>query len=291
MTQGNWGRWGPADELGTLNLVTADVTQIACALVKEGSTYSLGQPLGPDTVVPDHRKRVERFMTRDGGDYAAGARSRGGFKFAEDVVSFATHSGTHIDSLAHAWVDDHLYNGFPAASVRSTTGAQNCGASALRPVVTRGVLLDVAAAFDGEMAAGTQIGADLLASAALRGGVELRQGDAILVRTGWYGSTHGQPDVYLGGEPGINLEGAQWLAATDPCLVGSDNFAIEVMPFADEVWFPVHQLLLRDLGMPLIEGMVLDELADAGSGEFLFIAAPVPLVGSTAAPVNPLAVV
>ena len=145
MASDSWGRWGADDELGALNLIGAREVLRAAGTVRRGQVVRLGQDLGPSTLVPRHRKKPERFMTRDGGDYAAGARRPDGFQFAEDVVSFATHTGTHIDALSHVWCDDLLYNGFPSAGTRSTTGARRCGAEKLAPIVTRGVLLDVAA--------------------------------------------------------------------------------------------------------------------------------------------------
>ena len=88
MAGNNWGRWGEDDEAGALNLIGPAEVLAAASLVRHGSVVVLGQQLGPRTAVPPHRKRVERFMTRDGGDYAAGARRPNGFQFAEDVISF-----------------------------------------------------------------------------------------------------------------------------------------------------------------------------------------------------------
>ncbi|MPZ24898.1 MAG: cyclase family protein [Micromonosporaceae bacterium] len=286
----NWGRWGDDDEAGALNLVTAAETRRAAGLVTHGRVVMLGQALGPDTVVPRHRKRVERFMVRDGGDYASGARHQGGFQFAEDVVSYASHSGTHIDALSHAWYGDALYNGHPSTTVRSTTGAQRCGAERLRPIVTRGVLLDVAAVAGAPLDVGDVVTREHLVAAADRAGVALEPGDAALIRTGWFGVAGDDPDRYLAGEPGLDLSAARWLAAADVAVVGADNYAIEAMPFTGEDWFPVHRLLIRDLGVPLVEGMVLDELAGLAEGAFLFVASAVSVVGSTAGQVCPIAV-
>jgi kynurenine formamidase len=250
----------------------------------------LGTDLGPAALVPPHRKRVERFMTRDGGDYAAGARRPGGFQFAEDVVSFSTHSGTHVDALAHAWYDDLLYNGFSSDTVRSTSGAQRCGAENLRPVVTRGLLLDVAAGREAPWGPDEPVTDADLERACERAGVRPEPGDAVLVRTGWLGRTGDDPATYFASEPGLDLSAARWLGAADVAVVGADNYAVEAQPSPAGTVFPVHQLLLRDLGVPLIENMVLDELAQAGVASFLFVAAPLPLVGGTAGPVAPLAV-
>jgi len=286
---GNWGRWGEDDQSGALNLVGPEQVLRAVGLVRKGRIVRLGADLGPASLVSPHRKRPERFMTRDGGDYAAGARRPGGFQFAEDVVSFSTHSGTHLDALSHAWYDDQLYNGFSSNTVRSTTGAARCGAEHLRPVVTRGVLLDVAARVK-PWEAGEAVTADDLASAAASAGVELQPGDAVLVRTGWMGRTSSDPASYFAAEPGLDVSAARWLAAADVALVGADNYAVEAQPSAPGTAFPVHQLLIRDSGVPLLENAVLDELAETGQTTFLLIAAPLPVVGGTAGPVIPIAV-
>ncbi len=283
-----WGRWGDQDERGALNLIGPEAVQAATRLVRTGVVISLGMDLGPATVVPPHRKRVERMMSRDGGDYAAGARRPGGFQFAEEVWSFAAHSGTHIDALAHAWYDDHLWNGFPGDGIRSTTGAQRCGADKLGPIVTRGLLLDVAPG--SALPASTPVGAAELRAAAARAGVDPGPGDVVLIRTGWVGAMIGDPSGYCDHEPGIDLSGAEWLAEVDVAAVGADNYAVEVQPAPEGQMFPVHQLLLRDCGIPLIENMVLDELAASGAAEFCFVAAPLPLVGGTAGPVCPIAI-
>lgn len=287
---GSWGRWGEDDQAGALNLVGPKQVLRGAGLVRDGRVLRLGTDLGPGSLVPPHRKRVERFMTRDGGDYAAGARRPGGFQFAEDVVSFSTHSGTHLDALAHAWYDDQLYNGFSSNTVRSTSGASRCGAEHLRPVATRGVLLDVAAGRSTPWGPGEPVTAGDLSRVATAAGVEMEPGDAVLVRTGWLGRTSNDPAEYFAAEPGIDVSAARWLAESDVALVGADNYAVEAQPSAPGTAFPVHQVLVRDYGMPLLENAVLDELAEAGRATFLFVASPLPVVGGTAGPVIPIAV-
>jgi kynurenine formamidase len=278
-----WGRWGADDEVGAPNLIGPAEVRAAVGLVSAGRVIKLGMDLGPATVVPPHRKRIERSMSRDGGDYAAGARRPGGFQFAEEVWSFAAHSGTHIDALSHAWYDDQLYNGFPGNGTRSTTGAQRCGAEKLAPLVTRGLLID--AAPGSSLPASTPVTADDLRAS----GVTPRPGDVVLIRTGWVTAMLSDPLGYCDHEPGIDTSAAEWLAEADVAAVGADNYAVEVQPAPPGEMFPVHQLLLRDCGIPLIENLLLDELAAAGAAEFCFVAAPLPLVGGTAGPVCPLA--
>jgi kynurenine formamidase len=290
MSVGNWGRWGPDDELGALNVIDNARVLDAVRLARSGTVLSLGQPLGPQTPTPKHRRPPARFMDRDAGDYAAGAHAPGGFRFAEDTVMAPAHSGTHIDALAHVWTGDELYNGHPAAATRSTRGAQRCGADKLRPIVTRGVLLDVTPFTNPALGVGTQVGASQLEQAAAEAGVTPGTGDAVLIRTGWLTRASHNPELFFSGEPGINLDAARWLTERDVAVVGSDNFAIECLPAPNGAAFPVHLHLIWRHGVPLIEGLTLDALADAEAGEFLFVASPLELVGSTASPLCPIAV-
>ena len=129
-------------------------------------------------------------------------------------------------------------------------------------------------------------------AAAVAGGIELAEGDAVLIRTGWLERQQGRNrlDVDFDREPGIDEGAAVWLAEAGVALVGADNFAIEQMPFPPGQVFPVHQRLIRDFGITLLEGAVLEPLAALGLREFLFVAAPLPLVGATGSPLTPLAV-
>lgn len=285
-----WGRWGTADEIGALNLATDDRTLAAVALVRQGRVISLSQPLAPaGNGAAPHRAPNARYMTRDAGDYALGARSPGGFRFAEDVVLLSTHNGTHVDALCHTWAGDELYNGHPASDIRSTSGAKHLGAETLRPALARGVLFDFVRANGGPLAPSTRIdGADLAELAAAQG-VEPGPGDVVLLRTGWWGAAEGED--YWDLEPGITPDAALWLAERDIIMVGADNYAVEVQPSAPGEAFPVHLALIHQRGIPILENLDLDALGESGRHEFLFVFAPLPLTGSTAAPLNPLAVV
>lgn len=280
--------WGPHDERGMLNAIDASAVLAALQTVRQGRVIALSQTLGPNTPVPAHRPAVARFMNRDGGDYAAGGKRPGGFQFAEDTFLLPTHSGTHIDALAHAWHDDLLYNGFPGDTIRSTTGAQRCGADKLGPIVGRGVLIDLT--LEGALSAGQAVTAEHLQSAVTTTGIELERGDIVLLYTGWLEQHGGNPDIYFTCEPGLDLTGARWLADHGVAAIGADNVAVEQIPFRDGEVFPVHQLLIRDRGVPLIEGLVLDELARARATSFLFIALPLKLEGATASPLAPVAI-
>ncbi len=289
MSKDNWGRWGAADERGALNHIDAQAVKRAAGLIRSGQVVSLAQPLSPKTPIPAHRSGIQHFLGRDGGDYAAGARRPGGFQFAEDTVVMPLHIGTHIDALCHAWYDDELFNGFPGSGTRSTSGASHCGIDRMGPIVTRGVLLDIAALKGGPLSGGASIGRADLERAARQGGAEPGRGDVVLIRTGWFESVGHAQGVSFNEEPGLDLEAGLWLAERGVAVVGADNFAIEAIPFPTGTVFPVHQRLIRDYGIPLLEGLVLKPLADTGRAEFMFAASPLPVTGGTGSPISPMA--
>ena len=289
-TKNAWNRWGAEDERGALNTIGPDQVRRATALVRTGEVLRLAQLLSSKTPVPAHRCGLQHFMARDGGDYAAGAGRPGGFQFAEDSVVMPLHIGTHVDALCHAWYDDKLYNGYLGNSIRSTTGAGRLGVEKMPPIVTRGVLLDLVRLKGRVLANGESIDAADLAAAATAAGVEVGRGVAGLLRTGWLEAQKGIKKVDFNVEPGIDVDGAKWLVERDIAIVGADNFAVEVLPFPEGKVFPVHQLLIRDYGMPLLEGLMLDPLVASGRFEFLFIASPLPLVGATGSPLAPVVV-
>jgi kynurenine formamidase len=199
------------------------------------------------------------------------------------------HLGTHIDCLCHVWYGDKLYNGFDHRAVRSS-GSLRCDAVSMGPIATRGVLLDFAALNGGPLDDGEAIDADRLHTLLEVQRTTLRKGDAVLIRTGWFERHVGSGTADFNTEPGIDLEAGLILAEAGVALIGADNYAVEVLPFAAGSVFPVHQRLIRDYGIPLLEGLVLEPLADTSVREFLFLVSPLPLKGATASPVAPVAI-
>jgi kynurenine formamidase len=284
-----WGRWGDEDELGALNWIDRDKVLRAAALVVRGETYSLAQRISSRLPTAPARPRVAHFMTRDGGDYASGQRRPGGFQFADDVVTLPLHVGSHIDGLCHAWCGGLLYNGVPESQIRSS-GAARLGVEKLPPIVSRGVLLDLVALAGAPLPDGVSITLEMIRRACSRAPTEISRGDVVLLRTGWLESRSDANPPDFDREPGLDVDAAVWLAEAGASVIGADNFAVEVMPFPQGTVFPVHQRLIRDFGVPLLEGLVLAPLAEAGATAFLFVAAALPIVGGTGSPLNPVAV-
>src|SRR5215467_14154043 len=159
MTGAGWGRWGADDERGALNLLDAAAVRRGLAAARRGEVVPLGLPVQARHVpVMPPRPPVLHTMLVDGADFEAGAR-RGpnGAQFADDHLSLACHSGTHIDALSHVARDGVMYNRIPASEVRSATGARRLGIDKVGGIVCRGVLADVLGTADGPLEAGRAI--------------------------------------------------------------------------------------------------------------------------------------
>jgi kynurenine formamidase len=228
-------------------------------------------------------------MGRDGGDYAAGRRRPGGFQFADDTVLLPLHTGTHIDALCHAWCGRLMYNGVSESEVGSF-GATKLGVEQIPPIVSRGLLLDFVALAGRPLNDGETIEVGMLRAALERAEATIEKGDVVLLRTGWLESRSATNPPDFDSEPGIGVEAALELAEAGASILGADNYGVETLPFPEGTVFPVHQRLIRDYGIPLLEGLVLAPLAAAGGKTFLFSAAPLTIVGATGSPLTPTAV-
>jgi kynurenine formamidase len=312
----NWGRWGPEDQLGTLNLITDEVRRRAARCVTTGKTFALGLALseaeGIQKGVVPGRFNPLRTMSyinvplSDDPDWIC---------TNEDVVVMPLQCATHWDGLAHVSYGGRIYNGFPQSSVTSA-GASRCGIHLVESLVGRGVLLDVARAKDLDVLDGGYAiqPADLDAACGL-GGVRIEPGDVVLVRTGQMahlhmpsrfpagGATIPQPNLlrfgdvmrYMGLAPGLSMATAEWFHERDVAAVATDTLALEVVPCEDDaIYLPVHLLHIVEMGMTQGQNWLLDELAAdcAGDGVYSFLidATPLPLTNALGSPVNPVAV-
>jgi kynurenine formamidase len=288
----NWGRWGADDELGTLNFIgDAEVAQ-AAKLAKTGRRVPLGRFL--DTVAgPDNGRPALHYMTHMG-DRGADQSSY----YADFIgVDFHGHSASHIDALPHVAYKGLLYNGKRAADVFGSGGSSFAPISRLsRGVVTRGVLLDAARAqgldwIDPPCA----LEADDLEAIASKLEVEVRRGDAVLLRTGQVRrrQAKGAWDPELG-EAGLAISGVEWLAEKEVALLGSDGDSDSRPSPVAGLGGPVHVLVINAMGMCLLDNQDLESLSEAcsevGTYEFLLVVAPLMISGGTGSPVNPIAV-
>jgi len=282
------GRWGVEDERGAANLIDERATQRGVATVRTGQVLSLAIPIVSGDLGPgaDMRAPPQHFMTRHGGDYAAGLPERPGYGFSDDVIMLPTHGVTHIDALAHVWRDGVMYNGFPASRVTSR-GASRCGIDKLGAIVTRALFVDFAVA---DLPADHAIGVRDLKAQMADLGLEPQPGDALLVRTGWLGRwREGRADKSV--TPGLHHDCAEWIADSGFALVAADNIAVEAIPSRDPgCAMPLHIGLMRDRGVYLAELFDLDQLAPAGRSEMLLMIAPLSIRGGVGSPITPIVV-
>ena len=305
----NWGRWGDDDQQGTLNLITPERLVAAAGLVRAGKVFDLGIPLdqeGPQQ--GGHRVNpVHTMSSLDSPGWPVPGEEREGgprMRIAEDYLVLATHSATHWDALSHIHYEDRMYNDVPAAEVNALGAQRNSIAAISNVVAGRGVLLDVARSRGVDwMQAGDSVGCEELERIAAAQGVEIKPGDILLVRTGWWTKyrTDGDRDAALGSWPGIGSDCVEWLHEREIAAIAADNVAVEAEPCADPELVteeaavcPLHMLLIRDMGMTLGEWFDLDGLADdcAADGvyEFFFTGQPLKITGGAGSPLNPLAI-
>jgi kynurenine formamidase len=314
----NWGRWGPDDELGTLNHITPEAIRYAASLVRQGKTISCGVPYdayGPQGAHGLRRNPIH-VMTVDGGDRAMEAmpkewrgpteqwlaqvieQSPG--RFTDDYIIMPLQAGTQWDALAHFYYGDQLYNGYPASAVTSLGAARDSIVPAAQngQVTGRGVLLDVARHRGVDrLGPDEAIPPEELEEVAGRQGVAIRDGDIIVVRTGWRLEwlDKQDDDAWAWQSPGLSWRCAEWFHDRNTAAVACDNVGVERMkPELEGLWSPFHMLALRDMGMMLGEIWDLEALGDdcAADGiyEFQLVAAALPFSGAVGTPLNPIAI-
>ncbi|WP_149535603.1 cyclase family protein [Siccirubricoccus phaeus] len=296
---GPWGCacWGPQDELGAANLLTPEKRLAALKGIETGQVFDLSHAFGADApyMAPNQppflmmlwatwrdsiRRRRKLGMTNDAGSNV-------------ERIEMTAHVGTHIDALGHVSKGDRLYNGFDAAETLGDWGLARLGVEKIPPLITRGLLFDVAGLDGGaHLAPGRVVTPAELEAAAEQAGFAVEPGDIALIRTGWERYFAADNARYLAGAPGIDVPAAEWLTRQGVVAIGADNMALEVLPNPDHhKALPVHQHCLAEAGVHIIENLALDEIAAAGVSRFCLIILPPKMRGATGAPVRPVALV
>lgn len=298
----NWGRWGPDDEAGTLNHVSPKDIVEAGRLIRKGKVFSLA--LNFDNQGPQNGRWGNRFnpihtMLTSGVDAIAGRQESIGLHYADDMVSMPLQCGTQWDALGHVFFGDKMWNGYDARLVDSS-GAQKNGIEKVKDrMVGRGVLLDIAR-FKGvdSLEDGYGISTEELEKCATAQGVEIRQGDFVIFRTGHMERclASGEWGGYAGGEaPGLKFETADWIRRTDIAAICADTWGCEVRPNeSSDASQPWHWVVIPMIGISMGEIFYLKDLAEDCAEdhvyEFFFCAPPLPITKAVGSPVNPIAV-
>jgi kynurenine formamidase len=305
----NWGKWGPDDEIGTLNYTRADDIIAAAKLVKKGTVISLALnfdnngPQGAKTKYPVlGRINPLHVMLRTGTDAYSGVLDKRGIRAADDMVVMPLQCGTQWDGLGHVFYENHMWNGYDCREVTSF-GAQKCGIEKIKnKLVGRGVFLDVPRALGRqELDDGYAITNDDLDKTAKSQGVQIRRGDHVVVRTGHMERclAAGSWDGYAGGDaPGFAFETIDWIARTEIAALASDTWGCEVRPNetveGENINQPWHWITIPIMGLTMGEIFYVADLAkDCAHDkiyEFMFVAPAIPITGAVGSPTNPLAI-
>jgi kynurenine formamidase len=288
----NWGRWGPDDELGTLNLITPHNRVRAAGLVREGVSVSCAHPINTVADVENIAPAMH-YMLR-AGDVADGVTVTS----TADYLAIAPHglAHSHLDALCHFFWNGKTYNNRPVGVVTSTGARANAIIAGQNGIVSRGVLLDIPRQQGVDwLETNHAITPTELEAAEAAAGLTVETGDILLIRTGRAvrRRAHGAWDSRKT-LAGLHHEVAPWLKARGVALLGSDGVSdVREHPFTVTT-HPIHILTLVAMGMQLLDNLNLDDLATAcaerSRSEFLLTVAPIKLVGGTASLVNPIAV-
>jgi kynurenine formamidase len=295
----NWGRWGPDDQLGTLNLLTPERVRAAAGLVRSGRRVSLEIPIntvaGPDNPNPAIHHVVQ------GHDIDIGS---GGLRFGLDYLGIAFHGDchSHVDALNHISYDGLTYNGKPATEVLTTKGGTSLGIDEVAGsggVVGRGVLLDIPRLRGVKwLEPGEAVTRAELEACEEAEGVHLGEGDIFVYRTGHHrrrvelGPWNNGPDGE--GKAGLHVDTIPWMHERGIAAFLPDGDGEAIPSSVDGMAYPIHPLQIVAMGMLTADSLQFEDLARAceeeGRFEFMVVGLPLRLPGGTGSPWNPIAI-
>ncbi len=292
-------KWGPGDQAGASNSMTPAKVLEASRLIRTGKVYSLGRVY--EAGMPFFGTRSWNLKIPSAPFYGPAGRNKL-IANEEYLCAEIGQVGSQFDGLAHIGVETKgphdnsgklYYNGFTATEVHGPFGMKKLGVEHVRPFVTRAVIFDVKSLRGRNLNRGEEITAQDLRDALARqrlSEADFGEGDVALVRCGW-GDQWMVVDnkKYYDGEPGVGLEACQWLIDKGACLIGADNWGVEVQPSTDpELSFPCHHLCLTMHGVYMFENLTFEGPVKDGVSVAAFFFSPVPVKGATGSPGNPI---
>lgn len=300
----NWGKWGPDDEVGALNYLTADEVLRGVRHIKTGTVFTLqrliGDPKG-DPVWPGRTPAVRTMvMDESTWDHVDAPHYPGDLHYADDKIEAFLQGSTQYDALGHLWYGGKIWNGYDARSTVGGLDKASVVPIAERGVVGRGILLDMARFRhkDNLDKGETFTHEDLMACAQAQG-TRIEKHDILIVRTNFLKLFYEQGEAFYDGfcEPGLvySPELVKWFQEMEIPNLVTDTIANEVTIDPNHgVALPLHCALMRNLGVALTEICDLEKLAAScaadGQYTFLYAAAPLKVYRAAGSPVNPLAI-
>ena len=269
--------FGKDDQTGATNRVTPAVTKAAAAEIQTGKITTLTNVLTDG--VPLFGTRFSKTILTATGLAPGGALGENALTYMEDTWLSQSHVGTHLDGMGHIGRADCYYNQNAMGKFINQNNMTRLGLEHLKSFATRGVIIDMVKVYQAAnklksnpacrkpcIDKGTVISAEDVQAGLKMYNVTLREGDAVFIHTGWedlFLQFPAQNALYNSGEPGIGEGAAKWLIDQKIILVGTDTWAVEVIPGEDpKKAFSVHQMLLTDNGIHIIENVRTDLMAD-----------------------------
>lgn len=293
-------RWGAGDQAGASNWITPEKVLEAVKGIRDGRIYRLGRAY--EAGMPLFGTRSFQ-LTIPGGPTGGPFGSNKLVYHDEFVTGQIGQVGTQFDGLGHIGIqrgadgdrtEMRFYNGFTVQEISTADGLVKLGIEHVKPLVTRGHVVDVAALKGRMLDGGEEISLDDLRAALAKQGLredDIRQGDAILFHTGWGRLWMKDNAKYGASNPGIGLPVARWVADRGLCLTAADTPSVEVVPNPDSsLAYPVHGELIAKHGILNHENLVFDELLADRKYQFVYVFVPVPIKGATGSPGCPIAI-
>jgi kynurenine formamidase len=285
-------KWGAEDEIGSANLVTPERTAAAAKLIKLGKSQSLGIVI--DSTTPAFAPRGLSIQVVQPNQQGGKRLSQFGYNatYNDDIGQLWFGIGSQIDGLGHLAEDGMYYNCNDEKDFAVLTGLTKMGTHGIPPLVGRGIVINMAKHFGKEfLEAGHAFGADDVKAAAAAQDVEIREGDVVLLHTGWTDAKlKSAPTEWVSGEPGILPDAAEYLASMNVMAVGADTWGVDVVPAPEggKVFYS-HVILLRDHGIYILETMDTGRLVEQDVNEFMFVLGQAKVRGTVQMIINPIA--
>ncbi|MDO9478093.1 MAG: cyclase family protein [Pseudohongiella sp.] len=281
-------RFGADDRIGAANNLSAEIVLQAAKLITTGKVYSLGVETAEDS--PAYGTRTFSIdIIASGANVPVGTDA---VTSNDERVTTSFGIGSQIDGLGHLGIGNQYYNGLTSAQIVADGGLAELGTHTIPPIVTRGVLLDMAKHFGVDMVSeGTAFNRAEIQAAASAQGIQIKSGDVVLFHTGWMQLLGNDNQRFISVQPGLGVEGANYLADLGVVAIGADTPALEVIPFENpQRVFAVHQTLLAKQGVYILESMNTAALAADGAQEFMFVLGQPKFKGAVQTVINPIAI-
>jgi kynurenine formamidase len=282
-------KWGPNDQIGALNNITSDNVLAAAKLVKRGKAIRMG--IETNSKTPAFPPRVFNITVLTPGQEYGGSLGETKTNYNDDIISGWVGVGSQLDGLGHIGIDGTYYNCASGRDFVAAAGLKRLGIETVPAIATRGVILDMVGLMGRDpVPEGTPFNRKEIEAALKRqGNMRINRGDVVIFYTGWTKLIGKDDKKYGSVEPGLGVDGAQYLASLNVAMVGADTWGLEVVPFEDpKKIFHVHQILIPQNGIMILENVNAEEAVRDKVYEGLFTLGPARITGAVQAIINPI---